>query len=78
MLEDPHPLHFSVYVNRPRCSELFIEQGANINALDKGRNWSPLHIAAFLNDEVHIRLLKQKGANLNIKGGLKGVFFALT
>jgi ankyrin repeat protein len=74
-LEDPLPLHFSVYTNRPRCSELFIAQGAPLNALEKGSDWSPLHFAAYLNDEIHLRLLKQKGANLNIKGGTHGVIF---
>jgi hypothetical protein len=31
-LENPKPLHFSVYINRPRISEALLDGGANPNA----------------------------------------------
>jgi ankyrin repeat protein len=64
------PLHFSVYVGRPRISEVLIDAGADLNALDKRQRWAPLHFAAWLNDLAHVRLLHQKGADLNVRGGM--------
>jgi ankyrin repeat protein len=73
-LKDPLPLHFSVYIDRLRISEILIDAGANVNAKDEKRGWTAMHYAAFLNDTNHIRLLQRKGASLNLQGNA-GVSF---
>jgi ankyrin repeat protein len=67
-------LHLSVYLGRLAISEILINAGAEISVLDKKQNWAPIHYAAALNDLDHLRLLHQKGADLNFCGDLKVSF----
>jgi ankyrin repeat protein len=71
------PLSFSVYLGRLAISEILIDAGADVSALDEKQGWAAIHYAAFLNDTDHIRLLYQKGAKLDLAGAF-GVCFFLT
>ena len=60
------PLHIAVSNERDDISELMLNHGANVNAIDK-YGWSALHHAAFSGNKYSCELLVNGGALVDAK-----------
>jgi len=63
----PPPLHFAVYLDRPRMVELLLDHGASIESRDQDRDTTPLRYAIVYARKGIIRLLVARGASLGPK-----------
>lgn len=59
-------LHIAAFYNFEEAIILFLDNGADINAINNS-GWTPLHVAAYSDHYEAIKLLLEKGANKNIK-----------
>jgi ankyrin repeat protein len=65
------PLHSACYQGRGSVAEVFIDNGADVNAKDK-HSHTPLYFAVRKKDIDTVKLLIAKGANVNVKEEKKG------
>ena len=65
------PLLESAIIEWPHRSELLLERGANIEAKDI-YGFTPLHLAAFNNNQETVKLLLKKGAEINATDHRRG------
>jgi uncharacterized protein len=62
------PLHYAATSTSIACLKLLLKDGANRNAKDKDRGWTPLHYAAFhQTDPSWVEELLHHGADVNVK-----------
>ena len=64
------PLHFAAHFSQPLTVKLLIDNGANVNALDKELHYSPLLFAIFSSNSKSAQILIENGADLNIQCNL--------
>jgi ankyrin repeat protein len=57
------PLHFAVLSNKPALAKLLLDQGADVNAVDRRGNHAPLHFAAFGGNVELVTLLLDRKAD---------------
>jgi ankyrin repeat protein len=61
------PFEIALWAGHTQIGAYLIEKGADINRANPNRGFTPLHLAAVLNDVALVQLLVDKGANLQAK-----------
>ncbi len=61
------PLHYVAFNGDLKSAQLLLEKGADINALDNSKQWTPLFFAVFMKHQDMTNLLIKEGADQTIK-----------
>lgn len=64
------PLHYAAFRGYIDVATLLLDKGANINAVDKSKQWTPLFFATYMGQKEMIKFLLQKGADETLKDKL--------
>ena len=61
------PLHYAAFTGTVEIAKLLVEKGANINAVDKSKQWTPLFFAYFMGRAEMAEYLLENGADDTVK-----------
>lgn len=64
------PLHYAAFGGNTEIIGLLLKKGANINAVDRSKQWTPLFFAVFMNHRDAVKLLIDNGADEMMKDKL--------
>ncbi len=67
--ETPPPLHWAIYMNRPRIAEVLLDHGADIEGRDQDNDATPIRYAVVYGRREIIRLLIARGADWGVVEG---------